>query len=132
MIHIVNCTQVFYECIYLFIILSFGLLSSCERQFALVRMTAALPRGHAGLQSARTNARQNFCHVKFTTKQNKTTTAKKKTGAYAALALTYTNTNRSFVAPALSYQFKHMSTHAERGGQMESQRGLLAFHTPET
>lgn len=25
-----------------------------------------------------------------------------------------------------------MSAHAERGGQMESQRGPLAFHTPET
>lgn len=26
----------------------------------------------------------------------------------------------------------HTHSHAERGGQMESQRGLLAFHTPET
>lgn len=26
----------------------------------------------------------------------------------------------------------HTRSHAERGGQMESQRGLLAFHTPET
>lgn len=84
----------------------------------------------SSVRSHKRTAELLSCEIHNKTKQDNNN--KKKTGAYAALALTYTNTNRSFVAPALSYQFKHMSTHAERGGQMESQRGLLAFHTPET
>lgn len=51
-----------------------------------------------------------------------------------SLELTYTNTYMgSFLALALFHSFRHTHTHthAERGGQMESQHGLLAFHTPE-
>lgn len=113
--------QVFHKSVYLFL-----------HFFSFCCATVPPPRGRAGLRF-RPRKRNEFLARALAKNKNKNRRQTKKQRTYAGLASTRTQTtNRSFVAPALSHQFKHMSAHAARGGQMESQRGPLAFHTPET
>lgn len=98
------------------------------------------PKGHVHVTRAHTHTHSHWdcmhdcMHLQSNTDKQACTCTKTH---IHRLALPYTNTyTGSGLTLALFHSCKHTQTrahtHAERGGQMESQRGLLAFHTLET